>query len=108
MLTWTTPDFVRMSSELPVNDWSFPLTPESGGAAFTWAQAACGAACAASREMNPRRNNECFIKHVLSEHNMERPESSRIWHSVMKWWERHELFAAAEIIFRSRCPGVKG
>jgi hypothetical protein len=38
---------------------------------------------------------------------MERPESLRIWHSVMKWRERHELFPAAEIIFRSLCPGSK-
>jgi hypothetical protein len=51
-----------MSSELAVTDWSFPFTPESGEAAFTWVQAACGAACAASKEMNTRRNNGCFIK----------------------------------------------
>jgi hypothetical protein len=38
---------------------------------------------------------------------MERPESSRIGHSVMKWRERNELFPAAEIMFRSRCPGSK-
>ena len=62
MLMWTTPDCVRISSEVPVNDWSFPLTPESGGAVFTWAQAVCGAACAAIKKMNTRRNNECFIK----------------------------------------------
>src|ERR1700756_3886842 len=101
MLTWSTPDGVWISSELPVNDWSFPFTPESGGAAFTWAQAPCGAACAASEEMNTRRNNECFIKHVLPEHDMERPESSRIWHSVMKWRERHELFHPLRIFFGS-------
>src|ERR1700758_4784221 len=98
MLTWTTPDCVRIASELPVNDWSFPLTPESGAAAFTCAQAACGAACTASKEMNPRRNNECFIKMSFPNHDMERPESSRTWHSVMKWWGGHELFPAAEII----------
>ena len=39
---------------------------------------------------------------------MERPESSRIWHSLMKCRERYELFPAAAIIFRSRCPGVGG
>src|ERR1700741_3058168 len=71
MLTWTTPDGVRISSERPVNDWSFPFTPESGVADLTWAQAPCGATCAASKEMNTKRNN---------------------------------VFPAAEIIFRSRCP----
>src|ERR1700756_3129481 len=111
MLTWTTPDGVRMSSELPVNDWSFPFTPESGGAAFTWAQAACGAACAASKEMNTRRNNERFINFNFIKISFQ----STIWsglnprefgHSVIKWWERDELFPATEIIFRSRCPGA--
>jgi hypothetical protein len=29
-------------------------------------------------------------------------------HPKWKWRERHELFAAAEIIFRSRWPGVEG
>src|SRR5258707_1958582 len=110
MLRWTTPDGVRMSSELPVNDWSFPLTPESGGADFTCAQAACGAACPASKEMNTRRNNERFIKFNFIKMSFQ----STIWSgldrrefgdSVIKWRESNELFPAAEIIFRSRCPG---
>src|ERR1700752_4286873 len=110
MLTWTTPDGVRMSSELPVKDWSFPFTPESGGADFSWAQAACGAACAASKEMNTRRNKERFINFNFIKISFQRP----IWsglnprefgHSGIKWRERDELFPAAEIIFRSRCPG---
>jgi hypothetical protein len=91
MLTWTTPDCVRIASELPVNDWSFPLTPESGAAAFTWAQAASGAACAASKEMNTTGNNGSFIK-ISFQIRHGAPESSRIWHSLMKWRERHELF----------------
>src|SRR5258708_13524076 len=107
MLRWTTPVGVRMSSELPVNDWSFPLTPESGGADFTCAQAACGAACAASKEMNTRRNNERFIKFNFIKMSFQ----STIWsglnprefgHSVIKWRESNELFPSAQIIFRSR------
>jgi hypothetical protein len=49
MLTWTTPDYVKISSELPVNDWGFPLHAGKQRAAFTWAQAEYGSACAASK-----------------------------------------------------------
>src|SRR5260370_40608822 len=109
MLTWTTPDGVRISSELPVNDWSFPLTPESGGAAFTCAQAACGAACAASKEMNTRCNNERFINFIKMSFQstiLSGLNPREFGHSGIKWRERDELFPAAEIVFRSRCPGA--
>src|SRR6266851_4483441 len=38
------------------------MTPGIGGAACTWAQTAFGAACAASRATNTRRNSGCFMK----------------------------------------------
>src|ERR1700757_1405358 len=111
MLTWTTPDGVRMSSELPVNEWSFPFTPERGGADFIWAQAACGTACAASKEMNTRRNNERFINFNFIKISFQSTRWSGLnprefGHSVIKWRERDKLFPAAEIIFRSRCRGA--
>jgi hypothetical protein len=46
---WTAPELVITSSELSVNDWSFPITPEIGGAAFAWAQTVCGVPNAASK-----------------------------------------------------------
>jgi|SRR5579863_6948371 len=107
MLTWTTPDGVRISSERSVNDWSFPFTPESGGSAFIWAQAPCGATCAASKEMNKRRNNEPFIKMSFQSTIWSGLNLREFGHSGIKWWERDELFSAAEIIFRSGCPGSK-
>src|SRR5580765_3181534 len=48
--------------ELSVTEWTFPITPERGGTAFTWAQAVFGVACAASKEMNTTRNIGCIIK----------------------------------------------
>src|SRR5580698_3494513 len=33
MATWTAPAGVITSSDLPSNDWSFPMTPSIGGAA---------------------------------------------------------------------------
>src|SRR6267142_498682 len=48
--------------ELSVTDWTFPITPESGGTAFTWAQTVFGVASAASKEMNTMRNRGCIIK----------------------------------------------
>ena len=105
MLTWTTPDGVRISSERSVNAWSFPLTPESGGSDFIWAKAACGAICAASKGMNKRRNNGRFIKMSFQSAIWSGLNPREFGHSGIKWWERDELFSAAEIIFRSRCPG---
>src|SRR6266851_5009261 len=51
--------------ELSVTDWTFPITPESGGTAFTWAQTVFGVACAASKEMNTMRNRGCIVKAFL-------------------------------------------
>src|SRR5580692_3646452 len=53
---WTTPEGVATSSELPVKDWTFPRTPESGGAAFTSAPNAFGVAigAVASKHMDTR------------------------------------------------------
>src|SRR6267154_590202 len=48
--------------ELSVTDWTFPITPESGGTAFTWAQTVFGVACAASKEMNTMRIRGCIMK----------------------------------------------
>jgi len=48
--------------ELPVNDWTFPITPEIGGAGCTWAQTVLGVACTASKVTNTRRNSGCFMK----------------------------------------------
>src|SRR6476660_3542029 len=48
--------------ELSVTDWTFPITPESGGTAFTWAQTVFGVACAASKEMNTMRNRGRITK----------------------------------------------
>jgi hypothetical protein len=62
MLNWTTLDFVITSSELPVTGWTVPKTPESGGAAFTWAQVVVGVADTANKEMVTRCNRGCFIK----------------------------------------------
>jgi hypothetical protein len=46
---WTAPELVITSSELPVNDWSFPITPEMGGAAVAWAQTVGDVASAATK-----------------------------------------------------------
>src|SRR6202047_1116394 len=62
MSMWTTPEPVWTSMELSVTDWTFPITPESGGTAFTWAQTMFGVACAASKEMNTTGNRGCIIK----------------------------------------------
>src|SRR5882757_3694185 len=48
--------------ELSVTDWTFPITPDSGATAFTWAQTVFGVACAASKEMNTTRNRGCIMK----------------------------------------------
>src|SRR6266481_6261489 len=48
--------------ELSVTDWTFPIKPESGGTAFTWAQTVFGVACATSKEMNTTANRGCIIK----------------------------------------------
>src|SRR6266403_5643165 len=48
--------------ELSVTDWTFPITPESGGTAFTWAQTVFGVACADSKEMNTMRIRGCIMK----------------------------------------------
>src|SRR6266850_2008369 len=48
--------------ELSATDWTFPITPESGGTAFTWAQTVLGVACAANKEMNTTRNRGCIMK----------------------------------------------
>src|ERR1700739_4204093 len=106
MLTRTTPDGVRNSSERPVKDWGFPFPPESGGADFTSAQAPRGAACAASKEMNTRRNNKRFIKMSFQSMIWNGLNPHELGHSVIKWWEGDELFPAAEILFRSQCPRV--
>src|SRR6266436_5480782 len=51
--------------ELSVTDWTFPITPERGGTAFTWAQTVFGVACAASKEMNATRTRRCIMKAFL-------------------------------------------
>src|SRR5467141_4640428 len=48
--------------ELSVTDWTFPIKPESGGTAFTWAKVVLGVACATSKEMNTMRNSGCIMK----------------------------------------------
>jgi hypothetical protein len=48
--------------ELSVTDWTFPIKPERGGAAFTWAKTVFGVTGAASKEMNTMRNRGCVIK----------------------------------------------
>src|SRR5882724_2840822 len=48
--------------ELSVTDWTFPIKPESGGTAFTWAKVVLGVACATSKEMNTMRNRGCIMK----------------------------------------------
>src|SRR6267142_1156349 len=48
--------------ERSVTAWTFPITPDSGATAFTWAQTVFGVACAASKEMNTMRNRGCIMK----------------------------------------------
>jgi hypothetical protein len=62
MLMGTTPDFVITSSELPVNDWSVPRTPGSGGAVLISAHIAFGVAATANKEKHTRYNNGYFVK----------------------------------------------
>src|SRR5882762_2680360 len=51
--------------ELSVTDWTFPITPDSGATAFTWAQTVFRVASAASKEMNTTRNRGCIMKAFL-------------------------------------------
>src|SRR5882757_7005357 len=48
--------------ELSVTDWTFPITPDSGATAFTWAQTVFGVACAVSKEMNTPRGRGRVIQ----------------------------------------------
>src|SRR5258705_13346917 len=48
--------------ELSVTDWTFPITPESGATAFTWAKTVFGIVCAASKETNTMRNRGRIMK----------------------------------------------
>src|SRR5882762_1301858 len=48
--------------ELSVTDWTFPITPESGATAFTWAATGFGIVCAASKETNTMRNRGRIMK----------------------------------------------
>src|SRR5947209_14278827 len=71
-VTCARPEDVATSSELPVKNWTFPRTPEIGGAGGVWARPMLGNTCAPSKEMTARCSSGCFWKRpalrVLSQH----------------------------------------
>jgi len=69
---------VITSTELPVNDCSFPITPEIGGTAFAWAKTAEGIASALNIVTWMKYCSGCFIcGDVLSKRGLDELELIR-------------------------------
>src|ERR1700676_4528502 len=95
--------------ELSVTDWTFPITPESGGTALTWAQTVFGVACAASTEMNTTRNRECIMQAFFQLSVMR----TLVWYNTFlrvmrsllnKFQHTNEQTRSVEITFYRRRP----